>query len=65
MRRASSMIVGRDQRGNALVANEVDQLAENVLGRMRIEVSGRLVGKQELRPVGEAAADGGALLFAA
>jgi hypothetical protein len=58
-------IVSRDQRRDPLVADDVHQLTENVLGGMRIEVSCRLVGKQEPRTVGEAAADGGALLLAA
>jgi hypothetical protein len=55
--------VGGNERGNALTANELDQFAENVRGRVRIEISRRLVGKQQLRRVGKAAADGGALLF--
>lgn len=58
-------VVGRDQRGNPLAANDIDQLTEHMLGRMRIEISGRFVGEQKPRAVGKSAANGGALLLAA
>ena len=57
--------MGRNQRRNALVAEEADQLVKHYLGSARVEVTGRLVGEDELRIVGERTADRGALLLAA
>ncbi len=57
--------MGRDQRGHPGLAHEVQELLEHVLGGLRVEVAGRLVGEKEPRPVGEGAGDGGALLLAA
>ena len=65
MRRASSHVVGGNERGNALMANELDQLAEDVRGACSDLGFGRLVGEQKFAPIGEATAHGGALLFAA
>ena len=58
-------VVGGDQRGHARRVDEMQQRIEHVLGGVRVEVAGRLVGKDEARGVGQRAGDGGALLLAA
>ncbi len=45
--------------------DEMQQRVEHVLGGVRVEVAGRLVGEDETRLVGQRAGDGGALLLAA
>lgn len=58
-------IMRRDQRGEAGSTGKRDQRAEDMLGGMRVEIAGRLVRQQQPRAVGDGAADGDALLFAA
>jgi hypothetical protein len=58
-------VVGGDQGGEAGIADEVQQHAEDLVGGMLVEVAGGLVGQQQLRLVGERAGDGDALLLAA
>src|SRR6516162_5583089 len=57
-------IMGRDDdRGAGFV--EFDEQPQQPLRQPRIDVSGRLVGEQNLRPCDHRAGDGGALLLAA
>ena len=57
--------MGRNQRRDTLLADQLNELAEHMLGRFRIEIARRLVGQKQLRRVGKAAADCGPLLLAA
>ena len=43
----------------------LNELLEHALGGGRVEIAGRLVGKEEPRPIGDGAGDGHALLLAA
>src|SRR5579862_2027081 len=57
-------IVGGDDDGRAGFV-ELDEQAQQALAEIGIDVAGRLVGEQKLRPGDHRARDGGALLFAA
>jgi len=57
--------VGGDQGGEAGFPDHVQQHVEDSARRFRVEVAGGLVGQQDAGAVGEGAADGDALLFAA
>ena len=63
--RGDPFVVGGDQRGTAFLADQAEELGENDVGGVLVEVAGRLVGKDEGRPVGKRAGDGDALLLAA
>src|SRR5581483_9650412 len=57
-------IVGGDDDGGAGFV-ELDEQAKKALAEIGIDVAGRLVGQQKLRPRDDGARDGGALLLAA
>lgn len=59
------LIVGCDQRGAALAPDEIEEFAEDGVGRVLVEIAGGLIGKDERRLVGEGSSDSDALLFAA
>jgi hypothetical protein len=59
------LIVGRDQRGTAFAAHQIEEFAEHDIGGGFVEVAGRLVGEDQRWLVGERAGDGDALLLAA
>ena len=63
--RGEVQVVGRDERGEPRGAHDGDQRLEDVAGRVRVEVAGRLVGEQQARRVGDRAGDGDPLLLAA
>ena len=54
-----------DDGGEAGRAHELRQRAEHEIGRVRIEISGRFVGQQDTRRIGDRARDRDALLLAA
>src|SRR4051794_17352868 len=58
-------IVRRDQRGEAALADDLDQVGDDVLAGRVVEVACRLVGQQYLRIIGQRTYDRDALLFAA
>ena len=58
-------VVGGDEHREAGGAHELRERREDVLGGARIEVSGRLVGKQDARRIGDRARDRDPLLLAA
>ena len=58
-------VVGGDDGGEAGGPHELRQRAEHMLGGVRVEIAGRLVGQQDARRVGDRARDRDALLFAA
>ena len=58
-------VVCHHEDGQFVVRNHLGEEREEFAGAGRIEVAGRLVGKQHARPVGERAGDGDALLFPA
>jgi len=58
-------IVGRDQSGQAFGANQCDERCEYASCGAAIEISGRFVGQQDARTIGQRAGDRHALLFAA
>ena len=53
-----------DQRRAAFAMNEAKELRENRIGRRLVQVTGRLVGEHEGRPVGKRPSHRDALLFA-
>ena len=57
--------MGGDQHRDPRRLHELHERLENVIGGVRIEVSGRLVREQHPRRIGHGARDGDALLFAA
>ena len=57
--------MGGDQRGEAGVADDLEQGAHHAVAGRVVEVAGRLVGQQDLGVVGERADDRDALLLAA
>ncbi len=57
--------MGRDQHGDLRRLHKLHQRAEHMIRSMRIEIAGRLIGKQNPRRVGDRAGDGDALLLAA
>ena len=59
------MIVGGDDHGEAGGAHELGQRLEHMLGGVRVEIAGRLVGKQDARRIGDRARDRDPLLLAA
>ena len=65
MRRGELHVVGGDQGGEARGAHELRQRVEHMVGGVRIEIAGRLVGEQDARRVGDRAGDRDALLLAA
>ena len=60
-----ALVVGRDQRGAALAADQVEEFGEDDVGGVLVEIAGRLVGENQRRLVGERAGDRDALLLAA
>ena len=58
-------VVGRDDRGHALGADDGPDQQHDLLAGLGVELAGRLVGEQEPRPVRERAGDRDALLLAA
>jgi hypothetical protein len=58
-------IVGRNEGGKALGADDLDQDRHDVRPGGVVEIAGRLVGEEDLGVVGERANEGDALLFAA
>ena len=58
-------VVGGDHHGQAGGSHELRQGVEHVLGGARVEVSGRLVGEQDARRIGDRARDRDPLLLAA
>ena len=56
--------MGRDDNGAGAVARQPLEHIEHDLGRVGVEVAGRLVGEQETRLVGEGTRDGNALILA-
>ncbi len=58
-------VVGGEQRGHALGADDGTQQAHDLLAGFRVELAGRLVGEQQPRAGREGAGDGDALLLAA
>jgi hypothetical protein len=59
------LVVGHHERCDALVPVELQQQGEDDAAVHRVQVSCRLVQQQQLRPVGDGAGDGDALLLAA
>src|SRR5208282_1047762 len=59
----SNIVRGDDDGGSRLV--EFDEQAQQALTEIRIDIAGRLVGEQKLRPRNHRACDGGTLLLAA
>src|SRR4051794_30305148 len=59
-----ALVVGGDEGGRAVGADEVEEFGEDALRRGFVEVAGRFVGKDEFGAVGEGAGDGDSLLFA-
>ena len=57
--------MGRHDRGHALASDEVLEELHDAPPRLRVELTGRLVGKQQVRTARERACDGHALLLAA
>ena len=53
----------RDQRGEAGATDEIEQHRRHFIGGAVIEIAGRLVAQEQLRPVGERAEDRNALLL--
>ena len=47
--RGEVRVVGGDQRGGAGVAHDLEQQREHVLGGVRVEIAGRLVGQDQAR----------------
>jgi hypothetical protein len=60
-----TLIVSGHQSGAALAADQPQEFGKNGVRRMLVEVAGRLVGKDQRRPVSERAGDGHPLLLAA
>ena len=58
-------VVGRDQGGEAGVADEVEKGVQDAFAGRVVEVAGRLVAEQDPRVVGERPSDRDALLLAA
>src|ERR1700687_5936501 len=58
-------IVGRDQRGEALSADDLDEDRHDAGCGGVVEIAGRLVGEEDLRIVGERPDERDALLLAA
>src|SRR5215472_2110341 len=56
----SDIMGGDDDRGAGFV--QLDEQPEKTLGQLRIDITGRLVGQEQLRPGDHGACDGGALL---
>lgn len=54
-----------DERGEAFGPDEAQQLVQHLVGRLGVEIAGRLVSQQNFRPVGERARNRGALLLPA
>ena len=65
MRRARSKLCVAISAATPVWLDQLQQLVEDVRGRLGIEVAGRLVGQQQPRRVGERARDRRALLLAA
>ena len=65
MRRGDIHIVGGDDDGEPGGAHQLRQRVEHVLGGVRVEIAGRLVGQQNPRRIGNRARDRDALLLAA
>ena len=63
--RGEPLIVGCDEGCSALPAHQTEELGENRIGRMLVEIAGRLVGKDERRLVGEGTGDSDTLLLSA
>ena len=63
--RCQALVMRRHERCAALPADQVEELRQNPVGGDLVEVARRLVGEHELRPVGQRAAHGDALLLAA
>ncbi len=57
-------VVGGDQHGGAALV-QLQEQAQQPPGEAGVDVAGRLVGEQDLRPADQRAGDGGALLLAA
>ena len=53
-----------DEGGEAGRLDQRSKGPEHMVGGLRVEVAGRLVGEQDARAVGDAAVDGDALLLA-
>src|SRR5207237_47438 len=62
---ADAVVVGDDDDRALLLAGDVVEQLDDFVAVARVEVRGRLVGKDELRVIGERASDGNALTFAA
>ena len=58
-------VVSGDERRNPLSPDQFDKLLKYELGRVRIEIAGRLIRQQQLRAIGDAPADRSPLLLAA
>ena len=65
MRRGQLHVMGGDQGGKPGRPDDRVERRENMAGGFRIEIAGRLVGKQKPRAVGDRAGDRDALLLAA
>ena len=57
--------MGGDEGREAARLHQRGERAKHVVGGLRIEIAGRLVGQQHPRAVGDRARNGDALLFAA
>ena len=58
-------VVGGDHHGQAGRADQLRERVEHVVGGVRVEIAGRLVGQQEARRIGDRARDRDPLLLAA
>jgi len=63
--RRKALVVGRDQGRATFTSNERNELGENDIGRVLIEVAGRLVGKDQRRLVSQGPSHGHTLLLTA
>ena len=59
-----ALIVSGDERGTSLVSNQAQELAKDYVGRMLVEIAGRLIGKDERRTVRKRTGNRHALLLA-
>ena len=62
--RREPFIVGRDQRGGALFADQPDEFGKDDVGSMLVEIAGRLVRQHQRGLVGERAGYRDTLLLA-
>ena len=65
LRRAGQLLVVRDDDQRRAVPIELPEQRDDLRARARVELSRRLVGEKNCRPIGECASDRNTLLLAA